>query len=130
MQKRTTNKNFEWEKKVSNFDPKELGEELPSLPQKVPADDEEYQMQVDPRPEPASRIDRDQLAAFRRVSLTLGKKPNSARQHWPSPGEDEEMKNQQDEHMERVTTEDSQKPDFGHNLQDLVTESPEEEENV
>ena len=30
-QKRTTNKNFEWERKVSNFDPKELGEELPAL---------------------------------------------------------------------------------------------------
>ena len=34
LQRRGTNKNFEWERKVSNYDPKEFGEELPRMPQK------------------------------------------------------------------------------------------------
>ena len=32
LQRRGTNKNFEWERKVSNYDPKEFGEELPRMP--------------------------------------------------------------------------------------------------
>ena len=74
-----SNKNFEWERKVSNFDPKELGEELPALPQKVPDGGEEYAMamQVDPNHlnQTSSSIDPNKLAVFRRVSLTLGKQP-------------------------------------------------------
>ena len=77
MQRRATNKNFEWERKVSNFDPKELGEELPALPQKAPVEGEEYAMLVDPKylSQNASSIDPNKLAVFRRVSLTLGKQP-------------------------------------------------------
>ena len=47
--------------------------------------------------QPPSRIDPSQLAAFRRVSLTLGKQANavSARQA-VVPREDEEMKNYQE----------------------------------
>ena len=33
------------------------------------------------------------------------------------------MKQQQDDQQDRMITEDSQRPDFGQNLQDLVTES-------
>ena len=46
-QKRASNKNFEWEKKVSNFDPKELGEELPPLGVKAPTEDSSNQMAID-----------------------------------------------------------------------------------
>ena len=52
---------------MSNFDPKELGEELPTRPSK-PNYVEEYPVDLEPNTKPAAK-----LAQFRRVSLTLGK---------------------------------------------------------
>lgn len=109
---------------MSNFDPKELGEELPPLAVKAPAEDSNNQMVVEAEQERPTSIDPDKLALFRRNSLTLGKQTIiTPRQDLPGQGEDEEMKQQQDDQQDRMITEDSQRPDFGQNLQDLVTES-------